>query len=719
MSVINTNITALIGQQNLGRSQSALQTSMERLSSGLRINSAKDDAAGQAIANRMSAQITGLMQAQRNANDGISAAQTAEGALNQINDNLQRIRELTVQASTGTNSDSDLDSIQNEIGQRLNEINRISEETTFNGVKVLAADDTLKIQVGAKDNETISVDLKKVTSGSLGVANFDVHSMVLSSQIDTDTSITEVALTTPYVPSVTPVAPDIQVDGDAAVAVNVKANGIDPTTLPQDSDVVADGIYQVVDAADLATGDYAVKGSDGNYYALTENTTTGKWTWDSSSTALTAASAGVAGVDTSAAVTTVETYQQVGDGSGATAADADITSLEALTVATVADFFGATADDVQLHRRNDVEVGYAVAGADGKFYAVDVASDGTVTIAGGVDPTTDPDQLVEVSAANVDPVALTNADNLVTGSTAVPSIEDNLYNVELTDIPTADGLYALADGTGYAVKGSDGNYYAGTEDTTTGDVEWDSSSAALDPADVDTATAVTEFNTELTEDGLYAKDDGTGYVVKGSDGKYYEATVESDGDVTWASDSATEVLATDVDESAEVLNLAIPSTTITESTVAGLATGETLHAYTDADGNEGYVVKGTDANGKTTYTTATLSAPVNSGNTSTVTVTKDADGELTVNALDTVDVALKSVDALRSDLGAIQNRLESAITNLGTTATNLSAARSRIQDADYAVEVSNLTRAQILQQAGTSVLAQANQVPQTVLSLLR
>src|SRR5690606_18156827 len=121
MSVINTNITSLIGQQNLGRSQSALQTSMERLSSGLRINSAKDDAAGQAIANRMTAKITGLAQAQRNANDGISIAQTAEGSLNQVNENLQRVRELTVQAANGTNSSDDLQSIQDEITQRLEE----------------------------------------------------------------------------------------------------------------------------------------------------------------------------------------------------------------------------------------------------------------------------------------------------------------------------------------------------------------------------------------------------------------------------------------------------------------------------------------------------------------------------------------------------------------------------------------------------------------------
>ena len=108
MSVINTNTLSLVAQNNLNKSQSSLGTAIECLSSGLRINSAKDDAAGQAIANRMSSQIKGMTQASRNANDGISMAQTAEGALNEINNNLQRVRELTVQAKNGTNSDTDL-----------------------------------------------------------------------------------------------------------------------------------------------------------------------------------------------------------------------------------------------------------------------------------------------------------------------------------------------------------------------------------------------------------------------------------------------------------------------------------------------------------------------------------------------------------------------------------------------------------------------------------
>ncbi|HET7313969.1 MAG TPA: flagellin FliC, partial [Salinisphaera sp.] len=149
---VNTNVLSLTAQNNLRQSQDKLNTAIERLSSGSRINSAKDDAAGQAIANRLTAQINGLEQASANANDGISLAQTTEGALDQVNNNLQRIRELSVQAANGTNSQSDLNSIQDEIDQRLSEIDRISEQTSFNGTNVLDGSRTsIDIQVGSDD----------------------------------------------------------------------------------------------------------------------------------------------------------------------------------------------------------------------------------------------------------------------------------------------------------------------------------------------------------------------------------------------------------------------------------------------------------------------------------------------------------------------------------------------------------------------------------------
>ncbi|PXX96445.1 flagellin N-terminal helical domain-containing protein [Halomonas sp. LBP4] len=179
MSVINTNITALIGQNNLKSSQSMLAKAQERLSSGLRINSAADDAAGQAIANRMTAQIRGMQQAERNANDGISLTQTMEGGLNQISDNLQRIRELAVQAANDTNSTEDRASIQLEIDERVAEIDRVAGATTFNDTALLNAVATLNIQVGANTTagvDDIAVATVDATAATLGVGALDVSS---------------------------------------------------------------------------------------------------------------------------------------------------------------------------------------------------------------------------------------------------------------------------------------------------------------------------------------------------------------------------------------------------------------------------------------------------------------------------------------------------------------------------------------------------------------
>lgn len=158
--IINTNIASLNSQRNLNTSQTALSQALQRLSSGLRINSAKDDAAGLAISERFTTQIRGLNQATRNANDGISLAQTAEGALAEINNNLQRIRELAVQSANATNSASDRAALDQEVQQRLAEIDRIAAQTSFNGQKVL--DGTFgnaAFQVGANVGETITVNL--------------------------------------------------------------------------------------------------------------------------------------------------------------------------------------------------------------------------------------------------------------------------------------------------------------------------------------------------------------------------------------------------------------------------------------------------------------------------------------------------------------------------------------------------------------------------------
>ncbi|MCK2043980.1 FliC/FljB family flagellin [Chromohalobacter sp. TMW 2.2308] len=437
MAVINTNITAMIGQQNLSQSQSALSTSMERLSSGLRINSAADDAAGQAIANRMSSQINGLSQAQSNANDGISVAQTTEGALNQVNDNLQRVRELTVQAQNGTNSQEDLNSIQDEINQRLGEIDRISDETSFNGVDVLAKNQEISIQVGSEDGQTISMNLQKVDSGTLELGSFNVN-----------------------------------------------------------------GTMEDNTAADTGALDDA---------GFTAGTTDG---------GVTAYSSNTGAADSSDAV--------------ASLADGDTITSDGTTYTKNSDGFLADGD---------------------------------------------------------------TAGNEITTAAMATELDNDGGT-------TSTGYTIATSGDGGAVT-----------DTASGDTAYVNANDALTTEDVT----------------YYEQDDGT--INTESDGS---------GDQVYAKDDGT-------------------LTTEASSLVAGSKTGDPLAS---------------------------------------------------------LDSAISQVDSQRSELGALQNRFDSAITNLSTTETNLTSARSRIEDADYADEVSNMTKNQILQQAGTSVLSQANQLPQNALSLL-
>ena len=171
MTTINTNLASLTAQRNSNRTQNELQTAIARLSSGLRINSAADDAAGLAIADRFTSQINGLNQAARNANDGISLAQTAEGALASISDNLQRIRELSVQSANATNSASDRASLQLEVSQLTAEIDRVATQTNFNGTSLLDGSFTAKaFQVGANVGQTITVSsITNARTSALGV----------------------------------------------------------------------------------------------------------------------------------------------------------------------------------------------------------------------------------------------------------------------------------------------------------------------------------------------------------------------------------------------------------------------------------------------------------------------------------------------------------------------------------------------------------------------
>lgn len=172
---VNTNIASLNTQRNLQSSSNALTTSMQRLSTGSRINSAKDDAAGLQISNRLTSQVNGLGVAVRNANDGISLAQTAEGALQQSTNLLQRMRDLSLQSANGSNSTSERQALNQEVGQLKEELNRIADTTTFGGQKLLNGEfGTKQFQIGANANETIAVQINSASARSMGANRVDL-----------------------------------------------------------------------------------------------------------------------------------------------------------------------------------------------------------------------------------------------------------------------------------------------------------------------------------------------------------------------------------------------------------------------------------------------------------------------------------------------------------------------------------------------------------------
>lgn len=357
--VINTNIASLNAQRNLNTSQTALATALQRLSSGLRINSAKDDAAGLAIAERFTTQIRGLNQAVRNANDGISLAQTGEGALAEITQNLQRIRELAVQSANATNSASDRSALDQEVQQRLAEIDRIASQTSFNGQRIL--DGTFgnaAFQVGANVGEVISVNL------TTGVRTNQVGQIASATgSVVTANALTDAGLT-------------IAVGTGTAVAVGASVAG---TSVGQTSD----SAYAKVNAINAA----GVSGLT----ATAANTTTAAFS------TITGASAGtntnndfVAGTYSLTINTTViYNSQTLGDGGSLTGAQvAAQINLFSNTTGVSAEFSGGNLTLTSSDGRNiavtetvslgTAGTGGATAGVAGSGTGIDATQEGTL-----------------------------------------------------------------------------------------------------------------------------------------------------------------------------------------------------------------------------------------------------------------------------------------------------------------------------------------------------
>lgn len=557
-AVINTNYLSLVAQNNLNKSQSSLGTAIERLSSGLRINSAKDDAAGMAIANRFTANVKGLTQAARNANDGISLAQTTEGAASEINTHLQRVRELAVQAGNSSYSQEQLNSMQDEINQRLSDIDRISEQTDFNGVKVLSdSAKPLTLQVGANDGETITLNLTEISVKTLGLDGFNVNGKGVT-------------------------------QNRSATVTDVIAQG---------GAVQGDGSYKVTTTFQAASAESVLgKLSDGNTVAVGGGAT---YTYDAAKGNF--------------------TFTKTVD----TATPADVTALANKIKPTSGTVSGT----------------YEI--TTGKSASFDVDAAGKITIDGNA--------------------AYLNGDGeLTTNDKSGILVQATLDDV-LTSVGTEANSSVTIGGTKYSYSAADTLSY--TAVASTADV--------LSALGSSTAASTVTMGSGITSASVTF------------------ATATTDSDNTWT-DNKGELTKVQTYDTSYKINADTGEVTVVGDNSA------TAKEYASADGAK--VLVGSDGKLTTSATSA---------------------GDKTTDPLKTLDAAFTKLDKLTGELGAVQNRLESTISNLNNVVNNLSNARSRIQDADYATEVSNMSKAQILQQAGTSVLAQANQVPQTVLSLLR
>jgi len=533
-SVINTNVASLNAQRNLTSSSASLNTSIQRLSSGLRINSAKDDAAGLAISNRMNSQIKGMNQATRNANDGVSMAQTAEGALASSGDILQRVRELAVQSSNSSNSASDRKALQTEVTQLTSELNRIAGTTEFNGTKLLDGSmGTANFQVGANAGQLISMTGSNFTTNTYGNNSISSNGVAAGATSKTaDGTITiNGALGTATINT------KANVTAQAAVPAN-------PGSAAQDTD--GDGVDDIP----------AVPATPG--------------------------SAAVAGVVGSTAKSIV----------------ADINNATATT--------GVTAS-----ARTDMNLKM---GGSGAAYSFTLASD-------NADPVTVSFSVEGSGSSATDYASAINAINAQSAKTGVTAQYDskNSGSIKLTNASGEDIKLGSKTGSGaIAVQ----NYKAD------GDVE------------------------------------GTAFSMDGTAGA---TTAVVNGRVTYDSEN---------------------SFSVTDAAGAG---GSGLNTAADGAASKLKSVASLDI---TTFDGAQA-------------------------AIKIADAALSKVNSQRAQLGALQSRFDSAISNLASTTENLSASKSRITDTDFASETANMTRGQILQQAGTSMLAQANSLPNGVLSLLR
>jgi len=594
--VINTNVASLNSQRQLMNSGTALDKATERLSSGQRVNSAKDDAAGLAISNRMTSQVRGLDQAIRNANDGVSLVQTAEGALQEVTNMLQRIRELSIQSANGIYSDADRKTLDAEVQQLKKEMDRISETTSFNGQKLL--DGTLGntfLQVGSQANETMDVKIGSFSTTQMGGTSGDiVGESVTPATVPPANHADEIAALNALL------AGDLLINGTAIKAIAPAAATLNEALASINSDIKGKGA-EVVSLVQVAAS------------------TAGSGVLRSPSETLTL---------------------ELVDGNGL---------LQTYTIT-------GTNSMKEMVAKINAETAIEASIGDGGKLVLTAPGASSLTV-------TETGTTVSPTGLGAGPTHHNFA--LVFNDT---SAEKQGVTIQSGTTPITPAIAGRVSDLGIDIQDANGNLLG-------------------------TAVDVTGPPNLLQEGDLIINGVAIGKITP-------------QPAVPTAAGTAAEAI--------RVINLSADKTG-----VVAFANGATGVALRSANGEEISIKYGDTATASDVLAITGFKERNDTEGVGSVASIKIDTYEGAQRAIGIVDKALEQVNATRADLGAVNNRLEFTVSNLANVSEKTSAARSRIVDADFAAETAAMSRAQVLQQAATAMLAQSNARPKEVLSLLR
>ncbi|HEY6527874.1 MAG TPA: flagellin [Cellvibrionaceae bacterium] len=689
---INTNVSSINAQRQMVKAGAEMDKAMSRLSSGMRINSAKDDAAGLAISNRQTSQIRGLDQAVRNANDGVSLIQTAEGALGESTNILQRMRELAVQSSNGIYSDADRSTLDAEVKQLTKELDRIAKATSFNGQNILDGSvKKVELQVGTQAGQTIEMKLQSVDAKTLGMGSLtsDLMGDQVTATFDSQISLTNGDL----VINGQSVIKDIDFVGSTDTVesllnkINTNVNGVTASMVVE------------LNASNVGTG---VADSAGTTITLTK---------------LNGATSVFNVADTKNLQEFADKVNSVSGGAvSATIDDSGKLHLMAKDAQTLSvgaagnTGIGDTSDRGRITLTSDNGDPITIErGATGTLDKLDrlgfreIREAGTLVGAGIENNSNGAHEALDVGELTINGVVIDNTDT--------DTLQGKINNInkvsDETGVTAKAASNVTIDFTGYLASMA-----ATSDQLSLNGVVYDLN-LSISATNTDIAAAI---NTFKEESGVSARVTGRNIVLESDRGAITINAVTSGAGISLiGSTNGLQNIQQSIVDSGGTF---VTSTTTIAS--GGTTTYQARAALKleSVNGNPISIELSDDSDAARLGLKETNNLTGGSFGSSISSISIDT-ADNASKALKVIDNALNTVNDIRSQLGAVNNRLDFTVSNLMNVSENTSAARSRITDADFAAESANLSRSQVLAQASQAMLAQANAKPQQVLSLLR